>query len=372
MFIQAIQWAGAGFSLVFVLIRLVSRWHGPGRIFWDDVFVVLAVLLVLITAILWQWAAKDMYYILDVQAGLASLETDYVTHLTRDLKVSMVTEIFFYAILLFVKVSFILFFKRLSSNVRGQLWIRWASLALSAICFFVSIGDMGIRCFIQSDLQYLETYCASPEFNKTSTNAITINFILDVISDIAITSIPFALLWNVRIPMRKKLAFVGIFSLSVITISAAITRVIVLNSTTKATGSPDASLVSVIVSSLSSFPQLFSASSRKVKPQWTPTETYYRRLRTRMLKRKERSTDPLYDISAISMPDFDHNADQNAASVQVPYPVLNTVEGQVAAQYSAGINSYLVPQNQMTRHFEYRTEMTARPTTTQEWPMGKD
>lgn len=126
-----------------------------------------------------------MYYILNLQAGLVPLEADYSTRLMRELKISFTTEIFFYATLFFIKVSFILFFKRLGSNVRGQAYIRWPALALSAICFVASVGDMGFHCLINSDVEYLQTNCISRKFDTIMTNAVTANCVLDVISDLA-------------------------------------------------------------------------------------------------------------------------------------------------------------------------------------------
>jgi hypothetical protein len=46
-------------------------------------------------------------------------------------------------------------------------------------------------------------------------------------------TIPIIMLWNVRISLRKKLALIGIFSLTVIVIVFAIVRVAVVTSYTK-------------------------------------------------------------------------------------------------------------------------------------------
>lgn len=65
--------------------------------------------------------------------------------------------------------------------------------------------------------------------------------------------IPFTLLWNVRIRPRKKLAFIVLFSLSLITIAVAIARTADLGATAKATGQQDSTYLwmwSAIQSSL--------------------------------------------------------------------------------------------------------------------------
>lgn len=109
-------------------------------------------MLVLITASLWQWAARDMYYVLELQAGLVPLQSDFPARLQRELKASLMSNLFFYAALFFVKISLILFFKRLGHNVRGQKYLWWPAFILSAICFVVSVGDMGFNCLANSDI----------------------------------------------------------------------------------------------------------------------------------------------------------------------------------------------------------------------------
>ena len=129
-----------------------------------------------------------MYYVLDLQAGLVPVEADFADRLVRELTVSGISEILFYASLLSVKLSFILFFKRLGNYIPGQNWVRLPAFALSMICFVVSVGDMGFSCLFDTDILYLSTYCVSPEFNTKMTNAVTANCVLDVVSDIASTS----------------------------------------------------------------------------------------------------------------------------------------------------------------------------------------
>jgi hypothetical protein len=62
-------------------------------------------------------------------------------------------------------------------------------------------------------------------------------------------------------------------------------------------------LAAVVISSLSSFPQLFSpGNSKRQKPVWTPTDTYYQRLKSRM-KATTKESSKSHDLtSIISMP----------------------------------------------------------------------
>lgn len=209
---------------------------------------------------------------------------------------------------------------------------------------------------------------------------------------IAVMIIPFTLLWDVRIHLPKKLAFTGLFSLTVITIAAAIARAIQTKVTEKANGSQDPSHVwmwgtiqasvgkyqdvtpkhaqslisqkkAVIVSCLSAFPQLFAASTRRVKPQWTPTETYYQRLRSRIARRHARSTDPVYDVSAITFHDRGQKTLVQASSFESQQPVLGPEKGRTAAQCSTTTARGQSPvhPDQILRQVEYGIDVSGQP-----------
>lgn len=51
--------------------------------------------------------------------------------------------------------------------------------------------------------------------------------------------LPIILLWNVQIRLGKKLALVGIFSLSIVTMAVAIARAADIGATQKSNGLPD-------------------------------------------------------------------------------------------------------------------------------------
>ena len=84
-----------------------------------------------------------------------------------------------------------------------------------------------------------------------------------------VTTIPFVILWQVRIPLTKKLALTGIFSLVVITMLFAILRVTLISKLTK---QPDTSWsymwnsieqnIAIVVACLASFRALFTQDQR--------------------------------------------------------------------------------------------------------------
>lgn len=103
----------------------------------------------------------------------------------RELKASFMSNLFFYAALVSVKLALIVFFKRLGNNVRGQKYLWWPAFILSVVCLVVSVGDIGYPCLINSDIEYLSTYCVSAEHSTKMTNTVTANCVLDIVSDVA-------------------------------------------------------------------------------------------------------------------------------------------------------------------------------------------
>lgn len=168
-----------------MILRLISRWRGPGRLYWDDACAGVAAVLVLITAALWQWAAADIYYFLNLDAGLVPLEADFPIRLLRGLKASLVVELFFYTSLFLVKMSFLLFFRRLGSHVRGQKYIWWPVFALAVVSYLVSVGDVEYHCLVNASVAHLETYCSSQDAINFTTTTLIANCVLDVLSDFA-------------------------------------------------------------------------------------------------------------------------------------------------------------------------------------------
>lgn len=131
---------------------------------------------------LWQYAARDMYYILNVNAGVAPIEADFFARMRRWLVISCVVEIFFYTILIMFKLSMLFFFKRLGTSVDRFNYLWWPILLFSLSTFFVSIGDVEYKCLF-GDLNTITVYCNSPSAISFLRVTLNVNAALDVLSD---------------------------------------------------------------------------------------------------------------------------------------------------------------------------------------------
>ncbi|KAK4168300.1 hypothetical protein QBC43DRAFT_310049 [Cladorrhinum sp. PSN259] len=306
-FIAAI-WITASVALLFVAIRLYSRFRGRGKIFVDDIFIIFAYALFLVTAALWQWAGRYMYTFLDVQArrSLTDLPDDWEIQLQRLMNVWGVNVIFFYACLAAVKLSVLLFFRRLGyQNNSGVRKMWWPLVAYVLVGLIVTIGCTPWKCFQASTNQvdifnFIKT-CGDPKYQDFVLNTYRVNAALDVSSDFFIILVPVIMIWDLHMPLRKKLAFVGLFSLTLVVMIVAIVRIVkagkvqnhAMDPTYLFLWSAIEMCIAIIIACLSAFPQLFVSSSRmrsRKKPTYQPSQSFMER-RVEAMKSKSKNSD---------------------------------------------------------------------------------
>ncbi|RWA09017.1 hypothetical protein EKO27_g6090 [Xylaria grammica] len=328
-----------GPAFIFVIIRLCSRFRGPGRLYWDDAFVIFALALSIVTAALWQWQAPNMYFILNVSAGFTPPTPEIFQKQIIWLKVSLIVELFFYTGSTCVKLSFLFFFRRLGHNVSKFRYLWWPVFLFTIAVWLAAIGNVQYHCLVGS-LEELNGYCDTEPAINFTTITLKVNCALDVFTDFLIMLIPFTLLWNVRMRWRRKLAFLGIFSLSIVTMVIATVRAADVAATKWVTGQNDPTYlwlwsavepcIAIIVSCASAFPQLFVQSSQKALV-FTPSETYLEKLKRIRLGKRNDIT--LYDLSGVTKT---HNSgymrtqETDVASYKSSYPVLTPGEDQSA------------------------------------------
>ncbi|KAI1429876.1 hypothetical protein F5Y12DRAFT_725958 [Xylaria sp. FL1777] len=302
------SWAGVSVATVFLLGRLYARIRKTSRLYLDDFCIFLAYVLVVTTAALWQYGAKDMYYNLNVNAGIIPVGPDFIPRLRRYLYVSFTVEVLFYITLVMFKLSMLFFFKRLGTSVDNFNYLWWPVFLLSLATFFINIGDVEYQCYF-GDINTISVSCISSEVTTFLRVTLYVNAVFDIVTDVLIMLIPITLLWNVRIQWKKKIAIMGIFSLSLITIGIAIARVADIKATQQSTGIPDSTYLwfwsalqaslCIVVACSSAFRQLFTDSAEPKKPAWSPTASYYERLRSNFRSRaKKQNSSLLYDITA--------------------------------------------------------------------------
>ena len=165
-------------------MRLVVRWKSFKKLDFDDGFVIFAWVLALLTAIDWQIVAGFMYQFIAITRGqLWPPPATFVDDSERYFTGSAVFIIFFYTSLWAVKISFLLFFKRLGLNVRRQKVLWWCVFAFTIATYLSCIGNIQYSCLVVP-LAELVKHCSNDwEINFQQTT-LKFNCAVDVLTDL--------------------------------------------------------------------------------------------------------------------------------------------------------------------------------------------
>lgn len=106
------------------------------------------------SAAIWQHVAPTFYEQSRILSGKASLSVDFFHNETIFLRCLGALNILFWTCLYCIKLSFLLFFRRLRAKVRGREIWWWCVLAVAVTGWLVSIADYPYRC-IYSSFEYI-------------------------------------------------------------------------------------------------------------------------------------------------------------------------------------------------------------------------
>lgn len=179
---KGLIWAGFAVATICCGLRGLARVRTFKKLLVDDYFVLLALSLVLASAITWQVFADDLYQIMRVSAGLEMPGEDFARVSGRYFKATLAVIILFYTALWSIKISFLLFFRRLGNNVRGQRRIWWPVLGVTLATYFACIGSIQYRCLVSS-FEYLAANCGTPAATSFQQITLKLNCAWDVITD---------------------------------------------------------------------------------------------------------------------------------------------------------------------------------------------
>ena len=194
-----------------------------------------------VSAIIWQVFAKKMF------ATLAVTNQNFAKNSVNYIRVTAAVLILFHSTLWAIKISFLLFFKRLGKNVQRQKIMWWLIFGFTLATYFVCLGLVPYPCLIASR-DTLSSFCTRNLSVNFQLTTIKLSCACDVITDFLssppcliskniwltrkVTSIPLSMLWNVQMKLSWKMTLVGIFSLVIVTVIFAVARTIMVTSLT--------------------------------------------------------------------------------------------------------------------------------------------
>lgn len=180
-----------------------------------------------------------------------------------------VEQLFFYTTLACVKLSLLFFFRRVGWYMTKLRVAWWSVLGFVVACWIASVGDAQWGCLVATGFDIM-AQCTEPPAIAYANLTLRVNCALDVLSDAAVLSIPIILIWDAKLRTAEKLAFISLFSLTLLTMLVAILRVVGISSAKWANGQVDPSYlwlwscietcIAIIVACLTAFPQLFVSS----------------------------------------------------------------------------------------------------------------
>lgn len=146
--------SGARVSLAFVAFRIYVRIKSFQRIYADDVLVIIAWLMFLVSAAIWQSQQQAMYEQFILAAGTFIPTPEQLAAETKFLRSEVAITILIFTSLWIVKLSFLIFFQRLGQKVRGQRIWWWCVTGFTVITWATCIGTMSFKCLLRS-LHYI-------------------------------------------------------------------------------------------------------------------------------------------------------------------------------------------------------------------------
>lgn len=131
-----------------------------------------------------------------------------------------------------VKISVLLFYRRLSVQfTRTFLIATWIGIIYN-VCYFITFGVVLLRLCTPISAYWTRfepDWAATHSFRCNSEAAsLPTSSALSVVGDVYSTALPFALIWNLKLPARQKVALYALFSVGLLAIGAGIARTVLL------------------------------------------------------------------------------------------------------------------------------------------------
>ena len=151
MLSKGVVWGGLIITLFFCIFRIYVRVKSFRKLFVDDALTLLSWLMILVTSIIWQQLSGAMFRSLRVIGGeVYPPPPNFVEDEQNFLRGSTAVIVLFYSSLWAVKVSFLIFFRRLVHGVVRQKQLWWCVLAITVGSYFVCIGTIEYNCLLPS------------------------------------------------------------------------------------------------------------------------------------------------------------------------------------------------------------------------------
>ena len=137
----------------------------------------------MVNAIFWQIESRYMYDMVEVFTKRTQpVPTDFDVNTQWFYKHIIVVLVSFYSGVWATKLSFLVFFRRLTAGLPGRHICWWTVFTLTVATYLVCIGDIQYRCLI-SPLDKVQENCSTHGALMYQKVALIINCIADVVTE---------------------------------------------------------------------------------------------------------------------------------------------------------------------------------------------
>lgn len=144
------MWGGTALSLCFFIFRVFVRLRYFQTVYADDVFILAAWVMLLASSAIWQTQQAPLYNSFKLSAGQIQPTADILVAEQSLMHANLVVLVLFLSCLWSVKVSILLFFRRLGYNVRGQNIWWWSVMGFTVLTWAICISVLEYRCLLGS------------------------------------------------------------------------------------------------------------------------------------------------------------------------------------------------------------------------------
>ncbi|MCJ1281732.1 hypothetical protein MMC26_001054 [Xylographa opegraphella] len=301
-----------GFVLLAAVARIAVQISNRRRLYLSDAFLMFAcACLCAATGILYR--LFDIFYLEQaaiVDPASVLLPSDFLDEAMYSLKLLFTVQTLIWTVVFSVKFSFLSFFRPLVSRL-ARLKIWWTIVVVfTVLTFAFCAADVFIIC-PHFDLSSLE--CANVAVTPKARSISIAVLVLDIITDVAIISIPIMLLWNAKIKPRQKSGLLVSLCLSISMIIVALIRTTLCPQLDQTQDVPYElflfqleGCIAVFMASVSAFRSLFAShGTRAVRPKphflWSSRHQLWNRGKSKLRAGTESGTNGLPSIPSATM-----------------------------------------------------------------------
>ncbi|KAL3421936.1 hypothetical protein PVAG01_06092 [Phlyctema vagabunda] len=277
-----VVWGFFALCVVVFMGRIWIRWISLRKLLREDYLMFFVLCLQLGTAIICQLRLRYVYMMEEVGNGLRTPPPTFLEDVPKGLRGLLAAQVLTAVGLWGVKFNFLLFFYRIfcsTKRIYRNMW--WAVVVFTILCFGAFVGLFSYKC-VASDVEIILSECTRPSAIRLEWIQVQTTSAIDAFNDVLIMLFPIAILWRVKISLRKKIYLSSMFMLTLFAVVMAIIRGTISYGRVASDYSQSQNIswiwfwlqmeliVSFLIACLVSFPALFTQTRMKKRTPASP------------------------------------------------------------------------------------------------------